>query len=74
MSSHPNKHIREAMKFAQNNGWRFEKASARAHIYGTMYCPHSGRDGCRFRVYSTPSDPEEHARKLIREVEQCPHS
>ena len=74
MAKHPSKHIRAAMKFAEEQGWRFEKASARAHIYGTMYCPHSGREGCLFRVYSTPSNPEEHARKLKREVEQCPHA
>ena len=74
MSRHPNKHIREAIKFAEEKGWRFEKANARAHIFGTVYCSQSSREGCRFRVYSTPRDPEEHARRLIREVERCPHA
>ena len=73
MAGHPNKHIREAMKFAETEGWRFVKASGHAHIYGTMYCPRSARVGCRFRVYSTPTNPEEHAQKLIREVKRCPH-
>ncbi len=72
--AHPNKHIREAIKHAEENGWRFEKASARAHIYGKLFCPHGRRDGCRMNVYSTPGSPEEHARQIIRRVQSCPHS
>ena len=54
--------------------WRFEKAGARAHIFGKLYCPLGSRDGCRMNVYSTPSDPEEHAQRIIRRVQGCPHS
>lgn len=74
MAEHPNKHIREAIRFAEQHGWRFEKANARAHISGTVYCAEASRTGCKFRVYSTPRDPVEHARKLKREVENCSHS
>ncbi len=74
MAKHPNKHIREAIKFAEARGWRFEKLNARAHIFGTLYYSLATRAGCRFRVYSTPRDPEGHARRLIQEVESCPHA
>jgi hypothetical protein len=72
--AHPNKHIREAIKVAEENGWRFEKSAARAHIYGKLFCPRSARDGCRMNVYSTPSNPEEHAQRIMRRVQACPHA
>jgi hypothetical protein len=68
-----NKHIREAIGYAQERGWTFTKASGRAHIFGTLWCPRGGRDGCRFRVYSTPRSPEDHARRIRRAVDGCPH-
>ncbi len=71
--SHPNKQIREAINYALDHDMRFEKASPRAHIYGTLYCPLRTRDGCRFRVYSTPRNPGGHARRIRRWVDDCPH-
>ncbi len=50
VADHQNKHIREAIRHAETLGWTVEKASARAHIWGTLYCPHSQREGCRVRV------------------------
>jgi hypothetical protein len=32
MAAHPNKHIREAIRYAEDHGWTFSKASGRAHI------------------------------------------
>jgi hypothetical protein len=74
MSDHKNKHIRAAVDYALERGWRFVPAGPRAHICGTLYCPHAGRDGCFRRVYSTPRVPEDHARKLRHAVDYCPHS
>lgn len=74
MAKHPNKHVREAIKQAEDNGWRFEKAAARAHIFGKLFCPYGRRAGCRINVYSTPGNPEEHARQILRRVQSCPHS
>jgi hypothetical protein len=73
MDNHSNKHIREAIRFAESLGWTVEKAGARAHIWGTLWCPHNARDGCRIRVMSTPRNPEKHARDIRRSVERCPH-
>ncbi len=73
MADHPNKHICEAIRYAEHSGWIVEKASSRAHIWGTLYCPHRHREGCRIRVMSTPRNPEAHARDIRRNVERCPH-
>ncbi len=73
MAEHPNKHIREAIRYAEQNGWTFVKAGPRAHIYGVLYCPRRARDGHRFNVHSTPRKPEAHARDIRRQVDICDH-
>jgi len=73
MVKHPNKHIREAIRYAEQSGWTFVKAGARAHIFGQLFCPRRGRDGHIVRVHSTPADPESHARKICRAVDNCAH-
>lgn len=73
MSDHSNKHIREAVGYALEHGWRLRKSGARAHVWGVLFCPHSARDGCRHQVYSTPRVPENHAARIRRAVDKCPH-
>ncbi len=65
---HPNKHIREALRYAEQNGWRVVKAGPRAHVWGSMYCPLAARQGCSRNVFSTPTNPENHAKQLRRAV------
>lgn len=71
--AHSNKHIREAIRYAEEHGMRFDMAGPRAHIYGRLYCPLASREGCRFNVLSTPRDPQGHARRMRRWVDGCPH-
>ena len=73
MPDHQNKHIRESIKFAEQVGWTVIKAGPRAHLWGTLYCPQTGREGCRVRIMSTPRNPEAHARDIRRSVERCSH-
>ena len=73
MAEHPNKHIREAIKYAEQQGWRATTSGGQAHIWGTLWCPLETREGCRFRVYSTPASPENHARDIHRAVDRCEH-
>lgn len=73
LSGHPNKHIRAAINYAQQQGWRFIKAGSQAHIYGKILCPRRDRDGCSYNVLSTPRDSESHARRIRRRVDACPH-
>lgn len=73
MSDHPNKHIREAIDYALNHGWRLREAGAHAHIGGMLFCVREDRDGCRRAVYCTPRSPQDHAKDIRRAVDRCPH-
>src|SRR5262249_777829 len=74
MAEHPNKHIRDAVKHALGKGWRLRKAGPRAHVWGQLFCPYGRRGGCIIRVFSTPRNPENHARRIREEVDACPHA
>lgn len=69
---HPNKHIRQAIRYAEQHGWRILESAARAHSWGKLLCPTAG--GCFMVVYSTPRNPERHARDIRRAVDTCPHA
>jgi hypothetical protein len=73
MAEHPNKHIREAIKYAVGKGWRLRKADPHAHVWGQLFCPHARRGGCIIRVFSTPRNPQHHARRICEAVDDCPH-
>jgi hypothetical protein len=70
-SRHPNKHIEQAVRYAESLGWRVEMS--RGHAWGHLLCPHHQREGCLVSVWSTPHNPENHARHIRREVDLCPH-
>lgn len=69
---HPNKHIQAVIDDAMNLGWRLVKCSG--HVWGELYCPESSRDGCIVRIHSTPQNPEQHAKRLRHQIQQCPHT
>jgi len=73
VAEHPNKHIREAINYALEHGWRLRKSGPRGHVWGVLFCPHHERDGCRQQVFSTPRVPENHAARIRRVVDHCPH-
>ena len=47
MNNHKNKHIRAAVDYALEHGWRLVLAGPRAHIWGKLYCPQHDRDWLR---------------------------
>ncbi|MFW6349627.1 MAG: hypothetical protein ACOC3U_04545 [Thiohalospira sp.] len=71
---HGNKVIENALVYAESEGWRIEKASG--HAWGRLYCPWND-DECRcgefciVSIWSTPRNPEAHARAIRRVVEGC---
>lgn len=71
--AHPNTHIREAIKYAEEHGWRFEKASARAHNYGMLYCRCDPARVTVKRCTRRPRVPEHHARRIREAVDACNH-
>jgi len=73
LNHHANKHIREALKYAAEKGWVIKKSGPRAHAWGVIYCCF-GHLSCWFSVYSTPRNPERHARDILRTVDRCPQA
>jgi hypothetical protein len=71
VADHPNKHIREALKYAEQQGWMIRKSSGRTHAWGVVYCQFGHRP-CWMSIYSTPKNPESHARDIRRTVDRCP--
>jgi hypothetical protein len=71
MAKHPNKHIRAALKHAEKRGWTVKKSGPRAHAWGIIHCSHGHRE-CWMSIYSTPKNPESHARDIERTVDRCP--
>jgi hypothetical protein len=68
---HPNKHIEKAIQYAESLGWRVEISNG--HRWGCLLCPQASREGCKISVWSTPRNPESHARQITRDVDLCPH-
>ena len=71
MANHPNKEIRAALASAEAAGWTVKKSGPRAHAWGTMRCGH-GHKTCWMAVYSTPRNPQNHAKQIERKVAACP--
>ena len=69
---HPSKEIEAAIRVAERVGWRVEKRNG--HAWGRLYCPYFDRDGCRVSVWSTPRNPERHAKDIRRAIGRCRHS
>lgn len=68
---HPNKHIERAVQYAEALGWLVTMSNG--HAWGRLFCPRSTRAGCIISVWSTPRDPDNHARHVRKTVDSCPH-
>ena len=67
---HPNSDIEEAVKLAEDKGWRYVRSHG--HAWGRLFCPSGQRGGCIISVWSTPRNPFDHARQIRRRIEKCP--
>lgn len=70
---HPNKHIENAIKYAEKHGWRYQQTGKSAHAWGRMLCILEDRKGCSMSIWSTPRNQENHAMQIIRKVNHCKH-
>jgi hypothetical protein len=71
---HPKKEIEEALRHAEEQGWRLEVGGS--HAWGKIYCPYNDIDCrcgefCISSVWSTPKNARNHARALRRVVDKC---
>ncbi len=69
---HPNKHIEEAVSYAESLHWRVEVSGG--HAWWRLYCPERSPEGCIVSVWSSPKKPENHARHIRRAVDLCGHT
>lgn len=70
-SRHPNKEIEAAIREAEARGWRVQAGGS--HAWGFLLCTEQSREGCRVTVYSTPRNPENHARQIRYQIGACTH-
>ena len=75
---HPNKDIEAALRTLEAAGWTVQNARGRsAHAWGFALCPANAgnlcRSGqfCRMSVWSTPRNPQLHARGLLSKAAGC---
>ncbi len=71
---HPNKEIRAALDYAQQEGWSIEEGGS--HAWGKMYCPYNDPEcrcgeHCISSIWSTPKNPTNHAKQIRRVVDRC---
>jgi len=68
---HPDKDVEAAVAYAEKHGWTVRISGG--HAWGILFCSAASRGGCKRSVYSTPKRPIEHARRIRRAVDMCPH-
>lgn len=70
MKKHPNKHVREAIEYAVENGWDVVETGKSGHAFCRLKCI-LGHAEHQMSIWSTPKDPETHAKQILRKVRQC---
>lgn len=68
---HPNKEIEATLQEAEADGRIVIKRSGDA--WGIMRCASGERGGCQASIWSTPRDPDTHAKQLRRAAIRCLH-
>lgn len=71
---HPHKEIEAALCYAEEKGWTVVECSG--HPWGSLRCPNNRSDCrcglfCQMSIWSTPGNPEGHARQLRQKVDGC---
>jgi hypothetical protein len=68
---HPNKHIQAAIEYAVLKGWVIVEAGGSGHPFAKLRCGIHGHTDHKMSIWSTPRDPETHAKQIIRMVNRC---
>jgi hypothetical protein len=71
---HSKPEVESALRYAEQQGWRIEVGGS--HAWGRMYCPYNNPDCrcgefCITSIWSTPKNAANHARQLVRIVNNC---
>ena len=73
---HPDKDIEAAVAYAESKKWTFKETGKSAHAWGILKCPNNKKDCrcgefCISSIWSTPKNPKNHAKQIIRIVDNC---
>lgn len=68
---HTKKDVEKALQYAEENGWDVVPVH-HGHVWGRMTCP-ADEQPCELRIYSTPKNPGNEAKRLRRFVDRCEH-
>jgi len=71
IKKHSNKEIRAALDYALKQGWVIVKAGKSAHAFCKIRCGNPGHETHTLSVWSTPKNPTNHARAIIKKVDEC---
>ena len=69
MKNHPNKHIQAASAYAISQGWLFRASNG--HAFGRLQCALPQHREHMMSIWSTPKNPEQHAKQIRRKVDEC---
>lgn len=77
-ANHPKKDVEAALRQAESQGWRVERAKGNGHAWGRLYCPRNDKECrcgefCVSSVWSTPKSSGNHANAIRRIVGNCLH-
>ncbi|QEY24794.1 hypothetical protein [Neisseria animalis] len=67
---HPDKHIQAAIEYALQHGWQLVKSGSSSHAFCRLKCIYKHSEH-QMSVWSTPQNPENHAKQIIRKADQC---
>ena len=70
MKKHPNKEIQRAIEIALESGREWVETGKSSHAFCRLRCL-LGHSEHQLSVWSTPKNPEGHARQIVRKVKQC---
>lgn len=68
---HSDKQIQVAIEFALQHGWALIDAGRSAHCFAKLRCGIAGHREHMMSIWSTPANPENHAKQIVRKVRQC---
>lgn len=73
---HPDPSIEKAVKYAESKGWIYVETGKSAHAWGKIKCPNNDKqcrcgEYCQNSIWSTPRNPESHAKKIRQWVDKC---
>ncbi|MFC0139013.1 hypothetical protein ACFFJN_02125 [Erwinia mallotivora] len=68
---HKNRQIQQAIEFAIDHGWILIAAGKSAHCFAKLRCGVPGHQEHMMSIWSTPGNPLNHAKQIVRKVSQC---